>query len=77
LAGLSGNKFLEKMFQQFLEMKTFHLLHHKIIYLLLNAFNWTKPGRGTTEAAFNHLEYLLWRNEAASSRKLRRNTNNK
>jgi len=34
------------MFQQFL-MKTFHLLHHKIIYLLLNALNWAKPGRST------------------------------
>jgi len=41
------------MFQQFLEMKTLHLLHHKIIYLLQNALNWEKP------AAFNHLEFLL------------------
>jgi len=30
LAGLAGNKFLGKMFQQFLEMKTLQLLHHKI-----------------------------------------------
>jgi len=29
-------------------MKTLHLLHHKMIYLLLNALNWEKTGRGTT-----------------------------
>jgi len=36
------------MFQQFLEVKPLQLLHHKIIYLLLNALNWAKPGPGTT-----------------------------
>jgi len=36
------------MFQQIFEMKTLHLLHYKIIYLLENASNWAKPGRGAT-----------------------------
>jgi len=35
------------MFQQFLEMKTSHLLY-KMIYLLENPLNWAKPGRDTT-----------------------------
>jgi len=41
-----------KMFQQFLEMKTLHLLHYKIIYLLENVLNWAKPERGTTQAGY-------------------------
>jgi len=28
-----------------------HLIHHKIIYILLNALNWAKPGRGTTSCS--------------------------
>jgi len=35
------------MSHQFLEMKTLHFLHHKMIYLLRNASNWAKPGPGT------------------------------
>jgi len=34
------------MFEQILEMKTLHLFHHKIIYLLQNALNWATSGPG-------------------------------
>jgi len=38
-----------------------------MIYLLLNALNWPNQDQAQP-AAFNHLEFLLWRNESASSR---------
>jgi len=53
LAGLAGNTFLAKMFQQFLEMKTLQ------IYLIENALNWTKPGRGTTSCLQSFVIFIM------------------
>jgi len=56
LAGLAGNKFLAKMFQQFLEMKPLQLLYHK------NNLSTSKRFKlGKTRTRHNQLSSISWK----------------
>jgi len=72
LAGLAGYKFLTKMFQKFLEMKTPTPFYQWIIYLLDEALIWAKPGPGTT-SCLPQLFRIFIMTQAASRRSLRHN----